>query len=207
MSWLPPPVGHGIGAKSRNPFLLPSPAAVPTSTPYIDTNRLVARSALKHFHLLCSVSSAKKETLAIGGGDGLKGAFRRQEQLGVVAACVAKLSRMTTSPGCRVSARPCCTQVRNISPFMGPSKSQGARARQAHAGDQRARLIRSLRDARPHSLPAQCAPTQARHLGVGAAFVHKYQLGGPFRSQLLMPTRSFFGYVRSLLFGSGQSFF
>jgi len=52
-----------------------------------------------------------------------------------------------------------------------------------------------------------CPPTQARHLRVGTAFVHKYQMGGQFRSQLLMPTRSFFGHVRSLLFGGGQSFF
>src|ERR1019366_3066041 len=40
--------------------------------------------------------------------------------------CVARLSRTTTSPGRRAGASPCLTRAKNISPFMGPSKSQGA---------------------------------------------------------------------------------
>jgi hypothetical protein len=35
---------------------------------------------LKYFHLLCSVFGAKKEALAIGGGDRVKGGFSRLQQ-------------------------------------------------------------------------------------------------------------------------------
>ena len=37
-----------------------------------------------------------------------------------------RLSMMTTSPARNVGAKPCCTQAKNISPVMGPSKSHGA---------------------------------------------------------------------------------
>ncbi|MGA2077419.1 MAG: hypothetical protein ABSH52_28355, partial [Terriglobia bacterium] len=36
---------------------------------------------LKHFHLLCSVSGAKKEAFAVCGGNGLEGLFRCLQQL------------------------------------------------------------------------------------------------------------------------------
>jgi len=78
---------------------------------------------------------------------------------------------------------------------------------QTNAGDQRAGLIVSVRDARQKSLPTQCAAPQARHLGVGSAFVHKQQMGRGLGRQLLMPARPFFGDVRTFLFGGGQSFF
>ena len=77
----------------------------------------------------------------------------------------------------------------------------------ANARDQRAGLIPSVRDARPQSFAAQGAASQARHLGVGSAFVHKDQMGRGFGSQLLMPVRPFFGDVGPLLFGGSQSFF
>ena len=35
---------------------------------------------LEHFHLLCSVFGAKKEALAIGGGNRVKGGFSRLQQ-------------------------------------------------------------------------------------------------------------------------------
>jgi hypothetical protein len=35
---------------------------------------------LKRFHLLCSVLGAKKEALAVGGGNGLKGGLGSEEQ-------------------------------------------------------------------------------------------------------------------------------
>src|SRR5487761_102989 len=40
--------------------------------------------------------------------------------------CVAGLSRITRSPARKAGASPCSTQAKNISPFMGPSNSQGA---------------------------------------------------------------------------------
>jgi hypothetical protein len=36
--------------------------------------------ALEYFHLLCSVSGAKKEAFAIGAGNGLKGGLGRLKQ-------------------------------------------------------------------------------------------------------------------------------
>ena len=77
----------------------------------------------------------------------------------------------------------------------------------ANAGDQGAGLIPSVGDMRPQPLPAQGAAAQARHLGIGAAFVHEHQMGGRFDRQPLMPARPFFGDVRTPLFGGGQSFF
>ena len=66
------------------------------------------------------------------------------------------------------------------------------------------------------SFPAGCGPpvfapegpaAQARHLGIGPAFIHKDKTGHRFRSQPFMPAISFFGHVQSVLFGGGQSFF
>jgi hypothetical protein len=76
-----------------------------------------------------------------------------------------------------------------------------------NAGDQRAGLIVSVRDARQESLPTLRTTPQARHLGVGAAFVHEHQMGRGFGRQLLMPAPPFCGDVGTFLFGSGQSFF
>jgi len=42
---------------------------------------LLDSPALEHFHLSCSVSGAKKEAFAIGGGNGLEGYFRCAQQL------------------------------------------------------------------------------------------------------------------------------
>ena len=39
-----------------------------------------AAAALEYFHLLCSVFGAKKEALAIGGGNRVKGGFSRLQQ-------------------------------------------------------------------------------------------------------------------------------
>jgi hypothetical protein len=86
-------------------------------------------------------------------------------------------------------------------------KPRSAGTLQTNAGDQGARLIVSVRDARQESLPTPRAAPQARHLGVGSAFVHKHQMGRELGSQLLMPARPFFGDVGTLLFGGGQSFF
>jgi hypothetical protein len=62
-------------------------------------------------------------------------------------------------------------------------------------------------DARQQSLAPQRAAPQARHLGVGSAFVYKHQMGRGFGRQLFMPVRPFFGDVGTLLFGGDQSFF
>jgi hypothetical protein len=40
----------------------------------------VLSATLEHFHLLCSVLGAKKEALAVGDGNGLKGGLGGQEQ-------------------------------------------------------------------------------------------------------------------------------
>ncbi|HVA00076.1 MAG TPA: IPT/TIG domain-containing protein, partial [Terriglobia bacterium] len=46
-------------------------------------------TALEHFHVLCSVLGAKKEALAIGPGNGLKGDLGRPKQLLFCARSVA----------------------------------------------------------------------------------------------------------------------
>ena len=86
-------------------------------------------------------------------------------------------------------------------------KPRSAETLQTNAGDQPAGLIVSVRDARQQSLPTPCAAPQARHLGVGSAFVHKQQMGRGLGRQLLMPALPFFGDVRTFLFGGGQSVF
>jgi hypothetical protein len=78
---------------------------------------------------------------------------------------------------------------------------------QAEAGDERGGLIVPVRNARQQSLSAQCAASQASHLGVGAAFVHEDQSAHRLDGQLLMPVRPSFGHVGSVAFGGGQSFF
>ena len=91
---------------------------------------------------------------------------------------------------------------------MGPSNSQGAQGpSQAYAGDQRAGLIASVRDAGHQSSSPEGPAAPPRHLGVGPAFIHKDQLVHRLRSQLFMPSSSFFGHVRPVLFGGDQSFF
>ena len=86
-------------------------------------------------------------------------------------------------------------------------KPRGARTLQAYARDQRAGLIASVRDASYQSPSPEGPAAQTRHLGIGPAFIHKDQPSQRFRSQLVMPSRSFFGHVRPVLFGGGQSFF
>jgi len=86
-------------------------------------------------------------------------------------------------------------------------KPRSAGTLQTNAGDQGAGLIMPVRDARQESLPTPRSAPQARHLGVGSAFVHKHQMGRELGRQLLMPARPFFGDVGTLLFGGDQSFF
>ena len=85
---------------------------------------------------------------------------------------------------------------------------RSARTIHAYAGDQRAGLIVSAGDAAHQSSPSEGPAAQARHLGVGPAFIHENQaVHGRRDGQLLMPVRSSFGHVRPVLFGGGQSFF
>lgn len=86
-------------------------------------------------------------------------------------------------------------------------KPRGARTLQAYATDQRAGLIASLRDADKQSWPPEGPTSHTRHLGIGPAFIQKDQSGQRVRGQLFMPWSSFFGHVRPVLFGGGQSFF
>jgi len=103
---------------------------------------------------------------------------------------------------------PLCHPSQKHFAVHGPfKKPRSAGTLQTNAGDQRARLIVSVRDARQESLPTPRAAPQARHLGVGSAFVHKHQMGCELGRQLLMPVRPFVGDVGTFLFGGGQSFF
>ena len=86
-------------------------------------------------------------------------------------------------------------------------KPRSGRTLQAYASDQRAGLIASVRDVGYQSSSPEGPAAQTRHLGIGPAFIHKDQPGQWFRCQLFMPASSFFGHVRSVLFGGGQSFF
>jgi hypothetical protein len=207
---------------------------------------------LKHFHLLCSVSGAKKEAFAVCGGNGLEGLFRCLQQLffgpGSVAAQdlfdlaphgldgieVRRIRRQIQQPGagggkgfpdspdfvrgqiiqnhhltgaqggCKSLCHPSQKHFAVHGPFKKP---RSAGTLQTNAGDQGARLIVSVRNARQESLPTLRTAPQARHLGVGSAFVHKHQMGRELGRQLLMPVRPFFGDVGTLLFGGDQSFF
>jgi hypothetical protein len=207
---------------------------------------------LEQFHLLYSVSGAKKEALAVRDGNRLKGGSGRPQELfagtGSVAAQdlfdlaphgldgieIGRIRRQVQEPGTGrfqgLADSPDFVRGQIVhdhqvagfearhQPLLHPSQKhfsvhrtfkqpRGAGALQANAGDQGAGLIPSVGDMRPQPFAAQGAAAQARHLGVGAAFVHEHQMGGGFDGQLLMPARPFFGDVRTLLFGGDQSFF
>ena len=68
---------------------------------------------------------------------------------------------------------------------------RGARTLQAHAGDQRAGLLVSVRDARQQSSSCQGPAAPACHFRIGPAFIHKYQPTHRLRSQMFMPAGSF----------------
>ena len=53
---------------------------------------------LEHLYLLCSVLGAKKETLAVGGGNGLEGGFGGQKQLLVGTGSVAAQNLLDLAP-------------------------------------------------------------------------------------------------------------
>jgi len=207
---------------------------------------------LEHFHLLCSVSGAKKEASAVCEGNGLEGLFRCTQQLFVGPGSVAaedlfdlaphrldgieirRIGRQIQQPdaggfeGFPDSPDFVCGQIvqnhhlarapSGREPLRPPSqkhfavhgafkKPRSAGTLQPNAGDQRAGLIVSVGDVRQQSLPTQRTAPQARHLGVGSAFVHKHQRGRGLGSQPLMPVRPFFSDVGAFLFGGGQSFF
>src|SRR6202051_5001 len=84
---------------------------------------------------------------------------------------------------------------------------RGARTPPAYAGDQRAGLIASVRDAGHQSSASEGPTAPARHLRIRPAFIHEYQSGDWLARQLFMPSSSFFGHVRPVLFGGDQSFF
>jgi hypothetical protein len=207
---------------------------------------------LKQFHLLCRVSSAKKEALAGGGGNRVEGPLGRQEQLLVGAWSMAaqdlfdlaphrfdgvevwrirwqvrqpgadSFEGFTDSPdfvgGQIVQDHHIARVQSGREPLPHPGqkhfavhrtfkKPWSAGAVQANAGDQRAGFIASVRDVRLQSLSAQGATPQARHLGVGSAFVHKHQTGRWLDAQVLRPVRPWCGDGGARLFGGGQSFF
>jgi len=212
----------------------------------------IALCHIEHIHLLCSVSSAKKEALAVGGGNRVKGRLGRQEQLLVGAGSLAaqdlfdlaphrfdgvevwRIRRQVHQPGADsfegftdspdfvggqiVQDHHITGSQGGREPLPHPGqkhltvhgafkKPRSAGAVQANAGDQRAGFIPSVRDVRLQSLPAQGTTSQARHPGVGSAFVHKHQTGRGLDAQVLMPVRPSCGDVGARLFGGGQSFF
>ena len=68
-----------------------------------------ALDTLEHFHLLCSVSGAKKEAFAIGAGNGLKGGFGRPQQVRFRTRSAAAQSLFDLAPH-----RPDGVEVRRI---------------------------------------------------------------------------------------------
>jgi hypothetical protein len=182
-----------------------------------------SRGRLQHFHLLCSVFGAKKEALAISGGNGLKGDLGGLEELLVGTRSVAAQDLFDLAPhllnGIEVwriggqIQQPCAggfdgladspnfvrgqiIQDRHVAgaqggrePLPDPGQKHSAihgtfkeprstRAVQAKAGDQGTSFVPSVGNARQQSLPAPRTAPQARHFGVGSAFVHKHQMGG-----------------------------